>query len=106
MAYYRMRPPLNEQDYVGSCWAAALDSFSAVTRGVPRLREDDLVDELSDSEDGWLSKKGRRKLRHRLAPYGVKMQRVRPLDVRAHIETRLHRWRSWSRTQVMAASSR
>src|SRR5690606_29234480 len=70
MAYYRMRPPKNEQDYLGSCWAAAIDSFSVVTSGVPRLREDDLVDRFSSSENGWLNRDDRKELERYLATHG------------------------------------
>lgn len=92
MAYYRMRPPLIKQRLANSCWAAVLDSFSRVTKDVPRLRESELVSDFGlASNAGGLNATGVTNLTTRLATDGVSLQLIGTLSLPYDIEDRLRK---------------
>ncbi len=54
MGYYRRLPPVVRQHRAWSCWAAALDSWTSVTRGRTRQNQDDLISAYATGDDGSL----------------------------------------------------
>jgi len=91
MAKYRSRPPANKQNLTYSCWAAALDSFSRVTVGVPTLKEKDLIAAYGEGPNGALGASGLGRLKSALAAYGVRVDLLRSLDMPYDIEDRLQK---------------
>lgn len=91
MAKYRSRPPSNKQNLTYSCWAAALDSFSRVTAGVPTLKEKDLIAAYGTGTNGALGAPGLARLKTALAAYGVRVDLLASLGLPYDIEDRLQK---------------
>lgn len=89
MAMHRMRPPKNRQNLADSCWAAAFDSFSRVTAGVPRLRERDLIPTYGVGPTGGLNATNLATLSTMLAGHGVRQDLLPILTMPYDIEDRL-----------------
>lgn len=80
MAYYRLRPPKNQQDSIWTCWAAAIDSFSRVTPVVPSLKEKDLVASFGSPPYGALTPSKFSALQTKLAIWDVRCDLIHPHD--------------------------
>lgn len=89
MAFYRARPPLNRQNLTDSCWAAALDSFSRTTAGVPTMREPDLVTSFGTGTTGGLNGANLQRLTTHLGRHGVTVDLIHTLSLPYDIEDRL-----------------
>lgn len=91
MGFYRARPPLNRQNLDDSCWAAALDSFSRATAGVPTLRERDLISKFGTGSTGGLNLANLERLRLALAVHGVRVELIYTLTMPYDLDDRLRR---------------
>lgn len=90
MSFYRARPPLNRQNLTDSCWAAALDSFSRITPGVPTLRERDLITSYGVGTTGGLNGANLTRLKTELETrHHMKVDLIGTLSMPYDIEDRL-----------------
>lgn len=89
---YRARPPLNRQNHDNSCWAAAIDSFSRATSGVPTYRERDLYTTYGDASNHYgLNAAGLGRVRTEMARHGCRLDLVEYLSLPYDIEDRLQK---------------
>jgi hypothetical protein len=91
MSFYRARPPANQQNLTDSCWAAALDSFTRITAGVPTMRERDLITTYGTGPTGALDAAHLESLRTALRAHGVQIDLLPYLNMPYDLEDRLRK---------------